>query len=134
DRRVSVAHEDTTADLFGYDPIDQVTSVNYGADGRSVSYVYDKVGNRTSVTDNGTTTPYRSNLLNEYAKVGSAPLTYDSNGNLLTADGWAYAYDAQNRLISATRGTTTATFAYDPRNRRVEQTINGAVILFYFDE
>ncbi|HEY5894954.1 MAG TPA: RHS repeat domain-containing protein [Chthoniobacterales bacterium] len=35
---------------YGYDAIDQVTSVNYGI-GRSETFAYDAVGNRTSDWD-----------------------------------------------------------------------------------
>ena len=132
-RRTAVIHEDSTIDSFNYDAIDQVTNVTYGADGRAVFYTMDKVGNRTTVNDNGTITTYSVNLLNQYTDVGGASLTYDLNGNLATGNGWIYAYDAQNRLISASNGTTAATFAYDPLNRRAKQTIDGIDTFFYFD-
>ena len=41
-------------------------------------------------------------------------------------DGSLYSYDAQNRLISATKSGTTETFKYDALNRQVKRTINGA--------
>ncbi|MDZ4741535.1 MAG: hypothetical protein SGJ03_16785, partial [Alphaproteobacteria bacterium] len=46
-------------------------------------------------------------------------LQYDANGNL-TGDGtWAYLYDAENRLKSATQnGAAVASYAYDPLGRR----------------
>jgi YD repeat-containing protein len=134
-RRTTVTREDATSDLFGYDPIDQVTSVNYGSDGRVVGYSYDKVGNRLSVTDNGTVTTYAVNRLNEYTEVGDSALHYDHNGNLKADEsGSTYTYDVQNRLISAFVGTNSATFAYDPRNRRVKETINGIDTFSYFDD
>lgn len=133
-RRSSVTHEDASVDLFAYDPVDQLISVNYGADNRSVSYLYDNVGNRRSVTDNGVTTKYKTNDLDEYTRVGGNFPDYDVNGNLTSSSGWTYSYDAQNRLISASNGTTAATFAYDSRNRRVQQTIDGETTFFYFDD
>ena len=144
DRRTSVTHQDASVDLFAYDPIDQVIGVNYGADNRSVSYLYDNAGNRRSVTDNGVTTRYKTNDLNEYTRVGGSFLGYDVNGNLTTSSGarlsrqdsepsWTYSFDAQNRLIIATNGKIKATYAYDSRNRRVRQTIDGATTFFYFD-
>lgn len=41
---------------------------------------------------------------------------YDANGNLSSDGSTSYAYDAENRLISAS-GAKTATLAYDPLGR-----------------
>jgi YD repeat-containing protein len=110
------------SDTYSYDAVDQVTGVTYGASGRTVAYNYDSTGNRTSVVDNGATTSYSANNLNQYTAVGSLPpLTYDPNGNLTSYTGWTYTYDARNRLTSVNGGPSavTATFAYDARNRCV---------------
>lgn len=49
---------------------------------------------------------------------------YDWTGNITTGlDGSLYSYDAQNRLISATKTGTTDTFKYDALNRQVTRTI-----------
>jgi RHS repeat-associated protein len=40
-------------------------------------------------------------------------------------DGSTYTYDAQNRLLSASKTGTTETFAYDGLNRQVSRTIGG---------
>jgi RHS repeat-associated protein len=136
--RTSVQREDSKADLYGYDAIDQITGVQYdtvggvGAD-RQVSYTYDATGNRAQVMDSGAQTNYTSNNLNQYTQVGVGGLGYDVNGNLRSQSGWTYTYDAQNRMLSATNGTTTATFGYDTRNRCVSRTINGTTMFFYFD-
>lgn len=142
DRRKFVKRDNDKGDAFAYDPIDQVTGVQYDATNpdttptapsRTVNYGLDPVGNRTSVTDNSVMTNYSANNLNQYTQVGADLPTYDTNGNLTASAGWSYSYDAQNRLIGAGKGATTAAFAYDPRNRRVKQTINGVTTHFYFD-
>jgi RHS repeat-associated protein len=128
----------SSSDLYGYDPTDQLTQVKYDFDAgantqeRAVNYAYDAAGNRTSVTDNGTVTPHTANNLNQYTAVDGDTPTYDSNGDLKTQDGWAYSYDAQNRLISAQSAQSAVTFSYDPRNRCVSRTINGTVTFFYY--
>ncbi|MCG3146570.1 MAG: hypothetical protein PCFJNLEI_00001 [Verrucomicrobiae bacterium] len=120
----------TTAESYTYDAVDQITGVDYATNSvitRSVNYNYDGVGNRTSVSDAGTTS-YTANNLNQYTQVGGGSLTYDNNGNLVTQPGWTYAYDAQNRLVSAASNSVTiATFAYDARNRCVVRTISGVI-------
>ena len=121
---------------YTYDTVDQVTGATYADNAvinRTVNYGLDPVGNRTSVTDNNVATNYTANNLNQYTAVGTDTPTYDTNGNLLAQGGWTYTYDAQNRLTSASNGTTNATFVYDPLNRRVTQTINGTTTFFCFD-
>jgi RHS repeat-associated protein len=127
------------ADTYSYDAIDQVTGVAYGS-GRTVNYVYDQTGNRSSVVDSGTTTPYTANALNQYTAIDglNAP-AYDTNGNLTSIQYPAssivstYTYDAQNRLTGVTSGSTSASFAYDGRNRCVSRTINGTTTYYCYD-
>jgi RHS repeat-associated protein len=113
-----------------------------GTQERLVDYVYDAVGNRTSVTDNAVVTPYTSNNVNQYTAIDSlVPPQYDSNGNVTAMQTklgepiWSFSYDAQNRLISGsnTAGTTFA-FAYDAKNRCVARTINGTTTAYVFDD
>lgn len=60
--------------------------------------------------------PYTTNGLNQYTAAGPASFSYDPNGNL-TADGSStFVYDVENRLVSASGGTT-ATLTYDPLGR-----------------
>jgi RHS repeat-associated protein len=57
---------------------------------------------------------------------GQQPAVYDYNGNMTSGfDGSTYLYDAQNRLLSATRGTAIMTFAYDGLSRQVSRTATG---------
>jgi RHS repeat-associated protein len=127
-----------SADLYGYDVVDQLTQVKYNFDAtannqdRLVAYDYDAAGNRAMLTDNGAQTPYSTNNLNEYTAAGTLTANYDANGNLQTTSGFSWTYDAGNRL---TAGTGLASFAaaYDARNRCVSRTINGATAYFYYD-
>jgi RHS repeat-associated protein len=57
---------------------------------------------------------------------GQQAAGYDYNGNMTSGfDGSTYVYDAQNRLLSATRGTAIMTFAYDGLNRQVSRMATG---------
>lgn len=126
-------------DIYGYDAIDQLTQAKYNFDAgtntedREVDYVYDAVGNRVSVTDNGVTQNYTTNTLNQYTAAGSMSPAYDTNGNLGALNGSTYTYDAQNRLVGATANGTAIAFAYDARNRCVKRTTNGAPVYLYYD-
>jgi RHS repeat-associated protein len=85
-----------------------------------------------------TTTYGAANNLNQYVVVtqGANPtvtLIYDANGNL-TADGtWAFAYDAENRLKTASKTGTTATYLYDPLGRRQAKVVGGVTTSFLSD-
>lgn len=141
-RRTFIQRDGGKGDAYNYDAIDQVTKVFYdvtdpggaaSSPTRKVNYDWDPAGNRDAVTDNGTTTNYTTNNLNEYTRVNSDGLNYNKKGDLTNFNGWTYNYDAQDRLIKATKGSTTVSFAYDPWDRCVKRTLNERATLFYWD-
>ena len=73
------------------------------------------------------------NNLNQYTAVNGNATSFDTKGNLLSWTGGAFGYDAQNRLIGASRGTNGAIFLYDGRNRCVQRIINGNTTTFIYD-
>ncbi|WP_037489904.1 RHS repeat-associated core domain-containing protein, partial [Sphingobium indicum] len=75
---------------------------------------------------------YTANGLNQYTTAGATSPTYDLNGNLTFADGTNYAYDVENRLVSAT-GATNAALTYDPMGRLSSTTSAGATTWFLYD-
>ena len=64
-------------------------------------------------------------LSGDYTVPAATPETpaYDADGNLLTCDGWTCAWNAQDRLVSATKGTTRLEFNYDYLGRRFEKKV-----------
>ncbi len=71
--------------------------------------------------DNGGSTDYFPNSLNQYDYVDSADYDYDQNGNLTGIDvddngtnEYEYVYDCENRLTEAKEdGQTVAEYSYD---------------------
>ena len=59
---------------------------------------------------------YTTNGLNQYTVGGPAAFNYDANGNLTGDGAVTFAYDVENRLISAAGGRS-ATLTYDPLGR-----------------
>src|SRR4051812_21881669 len=77
------------------------------------------------------------NGLNQYTGTTSggtpsATFTYDLNGNLISDGSNNYAYDAENRLVSASGGHT-ATLAYDPLGRLWQVASPTATTRFLYD-
>src|SRR5262249_6582767 len=90
--------------------------------GRSITYQYDRAGNRTAVTDDGSVTTYTPNELNEYIDIGGTPAVYDPAGNLTARTGpggcGSYTYDARNRLIGVSSAGGNWTYEYDALGRK----------------
>ena len=119
---------------YSYTSRGQVATITY-ADGSSVSYSYDALGNRASMTDSTGTTSYQydpRNLLTQVTAPGGRTVgyTYDAAGN---RTGVSYpfgvgsvtdGYDQDNRLTSVADwlGNTT-TYAYDAAGRLATATL-----------
>ncbi len=70
------------------------------------------------------------NALNQYPTVtpagGSATaIGYDPNGNLTSDGTFAFAYDPENRLMTAAKTGTSVAYAYDPLGRRTTKSVTG---------
>src|SRR5262249_46490734 len=130
---------------YSYDAVSQLTHAVFTPNGsdpdgliaQDLRYVYDAVGNRVSVTENGVTTAYTTNNMNQNTQVGTARFVYDANGNLGSkTDGnqtWTYSYDTENRLTSALAQSGTAMYQYDPFGNLIAATTNGRVTQYQID-
>jgi RHS repeat-associated protein len=132
----------TKGERFSFSTNNQVTSVKYKADqvwtatplnaARTTDYTYTPdMLNRQSVTDNGVTSSYSANGLNQYGVIAGQALGYDSNFNVAAYNGGTYTYDSANYLISANNGSVQ--FTYDGLGRCVKRVINGVASVFVFD-
>jgi RHS repeat-associated protein len=139
--RTWVERDGPTGDAFAYDLNDQLIAgklniqspdVSGAAGSQTISY--DANGNRVAFGAYGSTDTYTTNNLNQYTQRNLSTATYDATGNLkIGLDASSYTYDAQNRLLSATKGGTTETFTYDGLNRQVSRTINHAITYNVYD-
>lgn len=121
-RRETATQLDGRIWSYTYDNLNQVIA-GVLRDGNNVisnhSYAYDRIGNRTSATDNGVTRSYTANDLNQYTAVGDDEYVYDADGNLLDDGNFTYEYDALNQLVSVSTATDKEVFVYDFMGRRI---------------
>src|SRR5438477_3077529 len=78
-----------------------------------------------------TTETYTINQLNQYTNRNTNQAVYDAKGNMTTGlDSSTYTYDAQNRLLTATKGGTTDTFKYDGLNPQISRKMGSAAVIY----
>ena len=101
----------------------------------STTWAYDSAGNWLSTNQNGTAESRTANDDNEYTLVDGTAFIHDANGNL-TSDGEKdYVYDWANRLIQVEEsGQVLAEYTYDAVNRRVTKTVGTTVTTYIYDE
>ncbi|NIP27199.1 MAG: hypothetical protein GWN67_28365, partial [Phycisphaerae bacterium] len=133
--QLSMKVDDANAHEYTYDSLYQLTDVNYNNGINNISYFYDRLGNRTSVENSGTTN-YLHNSLNQYTSVGGTNYSYDENGNLTNDGTYKYYYDCENRLTDANdqNGDPVAVYKYDYRGRRISKTVGGTTTKYCYDD
>jgi RHS repeat-associated protein len=112
---LAAASADVTS-TFNYNPASQM--IGRTTDNDAYAFAANYNVNRT----------YGVNGLNQYSQITSSATinpTYDANGNLTSAGGSTYAYDGENRLVSAS-GANSATLVYDPQGRLFQTSGGGA--------
>lgn len=134
-RRTSMTTEDGLT-TYGYDGAGRLTKVALPT-GRHITYTYDAAGNRTASSDDGTTTAYSLNPLNEDVSFGSTGQAFDAAGNLVSSSGpggsTSYRYDAEGRLVSEISPTGTWTYEYDALGHRTASVHDGVRTEYLID-
>lgn len=142
-RRTSLSYSNNTTTSYAYDLASRLTGITHtGPSGivEALTYTYDAAGNRTGLTRSNASASLLPvavasatyDAANQQTAFAGATLTYDANGNLTNDGVNTYQWDARNRLIGISGGTT-ATFTYDPLWRRVSKTLNGVATQFAYD-
>jgi RHS repeat-associated protein len=127
---------------YDYDDLGQLTravlsSTDPQISSQDLAYVYDALGNRIRTIENGVTTEYTANNLNQYVRMGSTNYVFDLDGNLIqeiTPQGTnTFAYNDDNRLVGVTSPQGTWQYGYDALGSRVATTENGVTKRFVID-
>jgi|GEM_PF-970129 len=158
----SIAGSDPVTASYGYDDAYRLQVERYdllGGASTETSYLYDRAGNRIRMVSGNDITAYTYNNNDELSRVDHVneftyeTYEYDARGNLtdvsLYSDGvtdtqigvtTSYTYDARDHLISYGTSlndvilTTDATYTYDHRGNRVEQTTGTITTDYLWDE
>ena len=111
-----------SGDAFAYNPRGEVTNATISS--AAYRYAYDGIGNRETAYEDGTTTAYSANNVNQYTAVGSAQPSYDADGNLVSDGTRMFAWSASGRLTEAVVMSSSRRYAceYDHLGRRVRRT------------
>ncbi|MBI1821017.1 MAG: IPT/TIG domain-containing protein [Nitrospirae bacterium] len=147
-RRTGLAYPNGTNTTYNYDPASRLTNILHQAGATTIenlTYNYDPAGNRVSFGRNGTQAPLPAPVQAAYDAAneqiqfnsGTANLSYDSNGNLISqsdANGTTnYTWDSRNRLIGVNGPSASASFVYDALGRRISKIINGVRKDYQYD-
>ncbi|AIY05395.1 hypothetical protein Plano_1430 [Planococcus sp. PAMC 21323] len=133
--RISDKQEDTD---YQYDKLNQLIKESY-SNGQSIEYKYDFIGNRISKkkTVNNLTqeTKYTYNEANRLTAVGTQPLNYDANGNLISDEKYQYVWNAFDQLIEVRdkSGKSLVVYKYDEMGRRVFKDDKTAELYYRYD-
>ena len=158
-RRISLTYPNGLSTNYIYDSasnllnLKHLNSLNQILE--SINYTYDANGNRTNIQR--LNVPVRLpdpkpnisfNSANEMLTFNDKSMTYDENGNLASVTNacgaTTYTWDARNQLVaingftSALTSASTcdplaASFKYDAFGRRIEKTVNGRTIQYFYD-
>jgi len=153
-RRTNLAYGASAAMAYGYTPAGDLTnltdtqnttpnSVAFTLGYTNAHQLASEAFSNSAFVQNGSvmgTTAYAPvNVLNQYTNVtpvsGSAITpSYDGNGNL-TGDGtYTFAYDPENRLVTAAKSSLAAVYAYDPLGRREEKSGTGVTATVFLQD
>jgi len=70
-------------ETYTYDGLNRLLTASQPAHNYTATYQYDNVGNRISQVENGLTTSYNYNAVNELTSSTGTTYTYDQRGNLV---------------------------------------------------
>lgn len=142
-RRTSLSYSNNTTTSYAYDLASRLTGITHnGPSGviEALTYQYDAAGNRVSLTRGNGAASLLPNAVasatydaaNEQTAFAGATLTYDANGNFTNDGVNTYQWDARNRLMGISGGTT-ASFNYDALGRRTAKVIGSLTSQFLYD-
>lgn len=122
---------------YTFDPLYRLStavttgSANYAKWG--LSWTYDRYGNSSKQTPTAGSPPYYSVSVSASTnQITGSPYAYDPSGNMTNDGNNTLVYDAENRAVSATNGSTSGSYTYDGNGLRVTKVSGGATTVYIF--
>mgnify|MGYP001566709771 CR=1 FL=1 len=132
-RRTQLQRSNGVTTTYNYDPASRLLGITHAKGTTTLEQLtqgFDPADNKNHVTQliqtatalpSAVTAAY--NAVNAQIQFNSGTLGYDPNDNLTNDGTNTYVWDARDRLIGITGGTT-ASFVYDALNRRIQKTLS----------
>jgi len=125
-----------TDKLFMYNELDYLANAIRSSG--TISYTYDKVGNRLAETNDGQSDTYiyhlNTNRLAEITGAHPTNFAYDANGNITLIGTRSFVYNQNNRLIRVEEGgSTLGEYIYNGLGQRVIKYVDGVTTVFHYD-
>jgi RHS repeat-associated protein len=122
---------------YTYDDLYRLTEVSYPSGSpANVSYTYDPMGNRLSMTQDGVTTNYNYDAADRLTSTTGGlamTFTWDDNGQMLSKGSQTFNWDAFGRMTNLTNDGTNASYIYNGDGVRVSHTVNGSATSYLQD-
>jgi RHS repeat-associated protein len=126
-------------DTFAYDLMGALKTAQYdipsgGSALRTCGYVWDRAGNRSSMSDSaGPSCSYQTTCLNQYSLVGGEVVGSGNWHELGSYQNIAYTYVNDTRLASVSGISHTYRVFYDALGRCVVRTMDGSTSCYVYD-
>jgi RHS repeat-associated protein len=120
------------SEVYTYDGVNQIKSLNRGSSAFTEAWNYDGTGNWLSYNHNGVVENRTHNTANEI----QGTCTHDKNGNMTLMPGLKGKYDAWSRLVEVCNPSDNliARYEYNGRNHRVRKTVDSVVTTSFFSD
>lgn len=122
---------------YAYDDLGQLTCAvlaptSTDVPSQDLTYVYDALGNRVRTIENGVTTEYTVNNMNQYLQVGSTSYAYDADGNVVRGSSgtrnMTNTFDFDSRLVAVDDGVSNWRRDFGPLAAQIAVTSSNTLL------
>jgi RHS repeat-associated protein len=129
---LTLSASSTLTITYTYDALNRLTAADY-SDGSFFHYAYDSAGNRLSETTQAESNVYTYDDANRLTSANGVAYAWDANGNLLSDGVNTYTYDGANRLTGVTDGVSAVSYAYNGLGDRLQTSAAGQTTRYTLD-